>query len=96
MVNLLFSKVGIYAGITMFMVGAFSYFLYSFHYSVLSDLEKTVITQKEEIRSRDIVINNQAVELMQLVEDNQVTGFESYFKGLADANNTTYSDSLVF
>ncbi len=96
MYSLIFSKAGLYAGITLFVVSLLSYSLYSWHYNVISDLEKTVSKQKEEITAKNIVINNQAIELVQLVENNKVTGFEEYFKGLADANNTTYSDKLIF
>ncbi len=96
MIEILFSKVGIYVGATLFVVGLFSYSLYSWHYSVISDLIETVEIQKEEIHSKDIVINNQAVDMIQLVEDNKVIGFEEYFKGLADANNTVYSDKPIF
>ncbi len=96
MYSLIFSKAGLYAGITLFVVSLLSYSLYSWHYNVISDLEKTVSKQKEEITAKNIVINNQAIELVQLVENNKVIGFEEYFKGLADANNTTYSDKLIF
>ena len=96
MYSLIFSKAGIYAGITLFVVGLFTYSLYTWHYSVIDNLEKLVIQKNTEILAKDIVINNQAIELVLLVENNKVIGFEEYFKGLADANNTTYSDKLIF
>jgi len=86
----------LYAGVTLCVVSIFSYSLYSWHYSVIDSLEKQLRTAQIDNKAKEITINNLGVQIVQLMENNKITGFESYFKGIADANNTTVSDKLIF
>jgi len=86
----------LYAGVTLCVVSLFSYSLYSWHYHVIDNLEKQLKTARHDNKAKEITINNLSVQIVQLMEDNRITGFESYFKGIADANNTIVSDKLIF
>lgn len=83
-------------GILSFIV-AEVYFVWSWHYIPISILEKEVITLKEDVQDKDLVINNLSTQVIQLTEGNIVSGFENYFKGYEDANNTTIDNTkLIF
>lgn len=86
----------IYAGLTTIVMGSVSYFLYSWHFNPLSDYEQLVNKQNQTLTAQEITINNLSVQIVELTENNRVTNFEEYFKGIADANNSTVSDKLLF
>lgn len=75
------------------VVVAISYALYSWHYRPLKDLEKTNASCQVERTAQETTIKNLGTRITQLIEENRVVGFEEYFKGLEDANNTEVDDS---
>ncbi len=88
-------KDGIYIAVILALIGSAWYILQDWHYRPLKDNAILITKQKATIKAQNITINNLGVEIVQLIEQNKVAGFESYFTGLADANNTT-SDNLIF
>ncbi len=96
MFNLLSIKDGIYLAVISALIGSAWYILQDWHYKPLKDNVKIITSQKIIIKTQEITINNLGVEIVQLVEQNKVVGFESYFTGLADANNSTDNNNLIF
>ena len=86
----------IYVGIIISLIGASWYILRDWHYKPLDVMAQTIITLKQENQQKEITINNLSVQIVELMENNKVTGFEEYFKGVSDANNTIITDKLIF
>ena len=95
MIDILFSKAFIYGVISLLVTGIFSYSLYSWHYGVIGDLKSDVEKLTLSNKAKDNTIKNLGVEIIQLIENNKVVGFEEYFNGFAE-NNNSFSDSLIF
>ena len=70
--------------------------LYEWHYKPISHMSKKIEERDLTIKSQDQTIKDLGVQITQLIEHNKVTGFEEYFKGLADANTTIDHTDLVF
>ena len=97
MFSLLQSKGIIYGIVISLGLGAAYYSLYTWHIKPINTLEDANFKQKEVIRSQAITINNLGVQIQTLIEENKVTGFYEYFKGVADEqNNTIISDDYIF
>ena len=94
--KLIFSKGGLYVGIGLLILGLFSYFLYSWHYNIIDNLEQEATELRLENKSKDITINNLGVEIVQLIEQNKVTGFEEYFEGGGDVEVNPYGNNNIF
>ena len=86
----------IYAGLTAVIIVSFGLFIDHWHYGPIADLKRSQSEMTKTIKHKDIVINDLSVEIQRLVENNKVTGFESYWKGMADANDSVISDKLIF
>lgn len=96
MFNLMSIKGYLYGTIGIIFVVCVVYFLNNWHYAVISNQERYISKQEKTIKSQALTINNLSVQIQQMVEENKVIGFESYFEGIADANNTVISDKLIF
>ncbi len=95
MFNIIPMKGYLYAGLTTIALGSVGYFLHDWHYDVISDYKQLVNKQKQTLKAQEITINNLSVQIVELTENNRVTGFEEYFNGMAE-NNSTISDKLLF
>ena len=85
MVNLLFSKVGLYAGITMLVAGGSSYLLYNWHYSVITSLEQQVNDSERQLRVTG--------ELLNTCESNlSKQGLKGFIEGVGEHNETIVID----
>lgn len=74
-------------GVGLF-VGALVYVVLDFHYWPMKEKDKIIADQEFEIHSQEATIKELGIKITILIEENKVTGFEEYFKGLEDANNT--------
>ena len=88
LVKLFLNKYTIWLLSILSLIGVVWYSLNTWHYGVINDLNKQVI-------AKDVTIQNLSIELVKLVEENKVVGFEEYFNGLSE-NNNTFTDSLTF
>ena len=95
MFNLIPLKGALYAGLTAIVLGGSWYILDSLHFGVISDYKHQVAKQKQIITAQEVTINNLSVQIVELIENNKVNGFESYFNGYAE-HNDTISEELIF
>lgn len=96
MINAALLRMGLYAAIVATVIGGAGYFLYDWHYDVISALEEKVTTLEADNKTKDLTIDNLGVQIIQIIEDNKVVGFEEYFNGVADANYTVSDIDLIF
>lgn len=90
-IRLIISVVGF-----VLLSGGISYSLYTWHYQPIKALTKENKSKSNEIKAQSNTIRDLGVQITQLIEANKVSGFEEYFKGLADANNSINSNDLIF
>jgi len=88
-------KLYTYIGAAVFVLGLTGGVIYKYHFEPINNLSKRIDTLIIDNKAKDITINNLGVEIVQLIEQNKIVNFESYFTGLADANNST-SNNLIF
>ena len=72
------------------------YVVDDWHYKPIALLERQVKSLSIDNDAKDITINNLGVQIVQLTENNKISGFEEYFKGVADANVSIVGDKLIF
>ena len=92
MLSLLTSKA--FVGLLGLVSIAAGVFLFKHSYAI-SKLENKNKVLTQAIKSKDLTIHNLGVEIIRLIENNKVIGFEEYFNGLSE-NNTSYSADLLF
>ena len=88
LLELLFNKYAMWLLCILALIGGVWYFLNTWHYRVIDDLNKQVI-------AKDVTIQDLSIKLVELVEENKVTNFEEYFNGLSE-NNNSFTDGLIF
>ena len=95
MFNLIPLKGALYAGFIIIVVGSAWYVVNDWHYKPIRVFERQVKTLTIDNKAKDVTINNLSVQIVELIENNKVTNFESYFLGISESN-TTVSEKLIF
>ena len=90
------TKEAIYVGIIVAVLSATWFMVDTLHFKPIRLLERQVVELSQDVKDRDLTINNLGVEIVQLTENNKVTGFEEFWKGYQDENITDVSNDYIF
>lgn len=88
-------KYYVYIGIIVALLGSAWYVANTLHFKPIRLLERQLNILIIDNQAKDVTINNLSVDIVQLIENNKIVGFEEYFNGLSE-NNTTTTDKLIF
>ena len=79
------------------LIGGGWYILNDWHYAPLKAQKKTISQQIISLQAQGRTIKSLGEQITKIMEENKVTGFEEYFGGYADANNSQINGTdLIF
>ena len=90
------TKEAIYVGIIVAVLSATWFISNSLYDKFILLPQRQIVKLNQDVKDRDLAINNLGVEIVQLAEQNKVTGFEEFWKGYQDENITDISNDYIF